>query len=122
MSQHTAKASQPDGAERVAGAPPTGKTTPDTPATAIPLTSWRPGMSVKAALGHEKVFVKLPLIGPVDLPSGPHLAWFAGAFALAALELVDWPVAVLMMIGKAMSDAPHRSETVRTLGKLMEEA
>jgi hypothetical protein len=121
MSQTTAKASQRDRAKRAAGRSPTDKTTPDTPATTIPLTSWRPEMSVRAALGREKIFVKLPLVGAVDLPSGPHLVWFAGAAALAALDFVEWPVAVLMMVGKALSDS-ERSETVRTLGGVMEGA
>jgi hypothetical protein len=121
MNQDTAKASQPDGARRAAGAPRADKTTPDTPATAIPLTSWRPEMSVKAALGQEKVFVKLPLVGPVDLPSGPHLVYYAGALALAAIDVVEWPVALLLIIGKGLADS-ERSETVRTLGNVMEGA
>lgn len=121
MSPGTTKASQRDGAKRAAGAPPTPKTTGNTPATAIPLTSWRPEMSVQAALGREKIFVKLPLVGAVDLPSGPHLVWYAGAIALAALEVVEWPVALLMIIGKGLADS-ERSETVRSLGGVMEEA
>jgi hypothetical protein len=75
-------------------------------------------MSVRAARG-EKIFVKLPLVGPVDLPSGPHLLWFASAAALAAVDIVEWPVALLMIIGKALSDS-DRSEPVRTLGRVME--
>jgi hypothetical protein len=78
-------------------------------------------MFVEAAIGHEKVFVKLPFVGPVDLPSGPHLVWFAGALALAALDFVDWPVAVLMIVGKGLSDS-ERSQRVRTLGSVMEQA
>ena len=39
-------------------------------------------MAVKAARG-ETTFVKVPLLGAVDLPSGPHLLWFAGVAALA---------------------------------------
>ena len=78
-------------------------------------------MAVIAAIRGEKVFVKLPWIGEVDLPSGPHLVWFAGAIALAALDIVDWPVALLLIVGKALSDS-ERSEPVRTLGSIMESA
>jgi len=119
MSQHRAKAQSADG-KRAGGAPPADKTTPDTPATAIPLSSWRPEMSVKAARG-EKIFVKVPFLGAVDLPSGPHLVWFAGVIGLAALDVVDWPIAALLVVGKALSDS-ERSETVRTVGKVMESA
>ena len=44
-----------------------------------------------------------------------------GAIALAALDVVDWPIAALMIVGKALSDS-ERSEPVRTLGKVMERA
>jgi hypothetical protein len=115
MSQHTTKVSQPADA---GGAHPTEKTIPDTPAAAIPLSSWRPAMLVQAARG-EKIFVKVPVLGAVDQPSGPHLVWFAGAFGLAALDVVDWPIALLLIVGKALSDS-ERSEPVRTLGKIME--
>ena len=78
-------------------------------------------MAVMAAIRGEKVFLKLPWLGEVDLPSGPHLIWFAGAIALAAIDVVDWPIALLMIVGKALSDS-ERSEPVRTLGKVMESA
>jgi len=124
MSPQTTKVPQP--ADGAVGAPLTDKTTPDTPrpgdtrATAIPLSSWRPDMSVKAARG-QKIFVKVPFLGVVDLPSGPHLVWYVGAIALVVLDVVDWPVALLMIVGKALSDS-ERSESVRTLGKVMERA
>ena len=120
MSKYTTTVSQPADAERAAGAPPTGKTAPDARATAIPLSAWRPAMAVKAARG-ETIFVKVPLLGAVDRPSGLHLLWFAGVAALGALDVVDWPVAALLIAGKALSDS-HRGETVRTLGKVMESA
>ena len=126
MSQHTTKVSQPADAQRAVGALPSDKTTPDTRAEVpsrkvIPFTSYRPGMAVVAAIRGEKVFVKLPWLGEVDLPSGPHLVWFGGAIALAALDVVDWPIAALMIVGKALSDS-ERSEPVRTLGHVMEQA
>ena len=125
MSQHTARLSQPTHAERGAASSPSDKATPDTkvevPRKVIPFTSYRPGMAVSAAIRGEKVFLKLPWLGEVDLPSGPHLVWFAGAIALTALDLIDWPVAVLLMAGKALSDS-ERSEPVRTLGRVMERA
>ena len=123
MSQRTPQASQPADAKRAARS---GKITPGTGAEVasrkvIPPSAYRPGMSVAAAIRGEKVFVKLPWLGEVDLPSGAHLVWFGGAIALAALDVVDWPVAALMIVGKALSDS-ERSEPVRTLGKVMERA
>jgi len=125
MSQGTTKVTRPN-AERADRTPVTDKTSPDTRAEVpspkvIPFTSYRPGMAVMAAIRGEKVFLKLPWLGEVDLPSGPHLIWFAGAIALAAIDVVDWPIALLMIVGKALSDS-ERSEPVRTLGKVMESA
>jgi len=65
--------------------------------------------------------VTLSKIGKVTVPPLDHLAWYAGVGALTALELVEWPIAVILVVGKALADnQTHR--TLRSLGKAMEDA
>lgn len=65
--------------------------------------------------------VRLPVVGDVTVPPVPHLAWYAGVGLLAALEIVDWPVALLLAAGKALAD--NRSNaTVRQFGEALDDA
>lgn len=86
----------------------------------IPFTSWRPGAAIEAAVRHETVTVTLPLVGPVTLPSGPHMAWYAGVATLAVLEIVEWPVAILMATAKALADSRHH-RLLSEFGEALEE-
>ncbi len=63
----------------------------------------------------EVYSVQLPLIGRVPVPSPRQIAIFAALGGLAAIELIDWPVAVAMGIGSALvsrqlSDLEAREE------------
>ncbi len=46
--------------------------------------------------------VALPIIGRVPVPSPRQLAIYAALGGLAAIELIDWPVAVAMGVGSAL--------------------
>ena len=46
--------------------------------------------------------VRLPLVGTVQLPPPDQLAFYGVLVGLAALELIDWPVAVAMGVGSAV--------------------
>ncbi|MDQ2728696.1 MAG: hypothetical protein M3Y91_12740 [Actinomycetota bacterium] len=80
----------------------------------------------KAAAAEEAVqenltALHLPWVGDVSLPPADHLAWYAGVAALTAVELLDWPVALVLAVGKALADnRSHR--TLRSLGEALEEA
>jgi cation-transporting P-type ATPase I len=50
----------------------------------------------------RKFSVRLPLIGAVRVPPPDQLAFYAVLGGLAALELIDWPLAVAMGIGSAV--------------------
>lgn len=47
----------------------------------------------------ETFVVNLPGLGQVEIPRPEQLAYFGGLAALAALELIDWPVAVVIAAG-----------------------
>lgn len=46
--------------------------------------------------------VELPVVGRVPVPSPEQLAIYAALGGLAALELIDWPVALAMGVGSAL--------------------
>ena len=88
-------------------------------APGVPLASWRPGMAIEAALRHQTVTLRVPLVGPVTLPSRAHLIWYGGVAAFVALEIVEWPTALLMACAKALSDSQHH-QVLREVGDALE--
>jgi hypothetical protein len=69
----------------------------------------------------EGFAVKLPIVGSVGIPRPEHLAFYAALGALAALEIIEWPVAVIIAAGHVMTaEAHHR--TVHEIGDALESA
>jgi hypothetical protein len=62
--------------------------------------------------------VHLPVLGEKTLADAAFLA-VVGAFA--AFELIDWPIAVILGLGKLMVDHTH-SRILKAVGEGMEEA
>jgi Ca2+-transporting ATPase len=63
----------------------------------------------------EVYSVQLPIIGRVPVPSPRQLAIYAALGGLAAIEIIDWPVALAMGVGSALisrqlSDLEAREE------------
>ncbi len=102
---------------------PTGGATPGAPPgdseEIISVTAWRPGFGIRVALRHELATVDLPVVGPVTLPGLAHLAWYGGVAALVALEIVELPMAALIVIAKALADSRHH-ELLRSFGEAVE--
>lgn len=80
-------------------------------------TTAAPGGNGQAAHGGLHI-PRLPLPRmPIEMPTGTQgrVLWWGGLAALAALEVVDWPVAVLVGAGSwvaeqyAKADISHRS-------------
>ncbi len=70
---------------------------------------------------HGAIHLQLPLIGHVHLPPPQHLAFYAGVGLLAAAELIEWPVAILVGVGKALAD--NRSHAnLEEFGEALESA
>ena len=61
----------------------------------------------------------LPVIGEVWLGRPQHLTFYAVLAGLAALEVIEWPVAVLVATGKLLADNAHR-ESLRDFGEALE--
>lgn len=65
--------------------------------------------------------LSLPLVGEFHIPPPEHLAWYAAVATLMALECIEWPVAAVVMAGKALADNRH-SQVLQELGEGMEQA
>ena len=68
----------------------------------------------------ETFVISLPLVGQVEIPRPEQLAYYGGLAALAAFELIDWPVAVVIAAGHLMA-ANHHNRLLEELGEAMEE-
>ncbi len=50
----------------------------------------------------------LPVLGNrVTLPPSDHLAWYLGVGVMAALELVEWPVALVIAASHVLAQRSH---------------
>jgi hypothetical protein len=68
----------------------------------------------------ETFFVNLPLVGRMEIPRPEQLAYYGGIAALAAFELIDWPVAVVIAAGHLLA-SNHHNRLLEELGEAMEE-
>ncbi|MFZ2174772.1 MAG: hypothetical protein WAW17_12205 [Rhodococcus sp. (in: high G+C Gram-positive bacteria)] len=65
--------------------------------------------------------VQLPLLGRVPLPPPEQLAFFAAIGLLAAVEMIEWPVALTIAAGHILvADAHNRA--LQEIGEALEEA
>ncbi len=69
----------------------------------------------------ETFVVNLPVVGQMEIPRPEQLAYFGGLAALAAFELIDWPVAVVIAAGHLLA-SNHHNKILEELGEAMEEA
>ena len=69
----------------------------------------------------ETFAVNVPVVGQLEIPRPEQLAYFGGLVALAALELIDWPVAVVIAAGHLLA-SNHHNKILEELGDAMEEA
>lgn len=69
----------------------------------------------------EGPHLRLPVLGELTLPPVEHLAWYGAIAVLTAVELIDWPVAAVIAVGKALADNRH-SQTLQNVGEAFENA
>jgi hypothetical protein len=75
---------------------------------------------VLRALQGNKVDVPLPVVGTVHLPPLDSLALYGGLAALAALELLEWPVAAAIGVGHLLVQQQH-FRLLHDFGEALEE-
>lgn len=59
--------------------------------------------------------VRLPVVGQLPLPSTGKLLWLGGLGAMMALELIDWPVALVAAAGTYVAEQAAKN-AARTPG------
>ncbi len=76
--------------------------------------------------GHEmiKVYgrrVEIPMLGQVAVPPPDKVAYYAGLGVLAALKVIEWPMALVITAGHLLADQ-HLSGVVKGMGEALESA
>ncbi|MDP9116369.1 MAG: hypothetical protein M3O28_03720 [Actinomycetota bacterium] len=69
----------------------------------------------------QHLAIDLPILGTVRLPRPEHLAYYGAVGALVALELIDWPIALLVAVGHGLAQQQH-SQAIQQLGEGLEDA
>lgn len=65
--------------------------------------------------------VELPVVGKVRIPRPDQIAYFGGLAALAAFEIIDWPIALAVAAGHVLA-SNHHDKVLQELGEVMESA
>jgi hypothetical protein len=68
----------------------------------------------------ERLAIRLPILGEVRVPRPEQLAYFGALAALAAVEIIDWPIALLIGTGHALMNNEH-SRVAREVGEALDE-
>lgn len=78
-------------------------------------------LAAERTVQRNSTHVELPVIGVVHLPAKEDLAFIGGVTALAAVGMLEWPVAVLLGIGHTLSTNRHNT-LIRSFGEALAEA
>ena len=76
--------------------------------------------AVLRAIEKNTTQVVVPTLGSLRLPPPQTLAWLGGLAALALLEIVEWPVAVVVGAGHVLAHQNH-VQLLRDFGEALEE-
>lgn len=90
------------------------------PRTASPRTASHRG-AVERVRRAETFAVELPGLGRVRIPRPDQLAYYGGLAALAAIEIIDWPIALVIASGHALA-SNHHNRVAEELCAAIEEA
>ncbi|HYZ35748.1 MAG TPA: hypothetical protein VE673_03355 [Pseudonocardiaceae bacterium] len=69
----------------------------------------------------QDLHVTVPGLGQISLGPPDQLAYLAGIATLAALEIIEWPLACIIAAGHLLADQ-RRSATLHDFGEALEEA
>jgi hypothetical protein len=69
----------------------------------------------------ETFAVRLPVVGQMRIPRPEQLAFYGALAGLAALEIIDWPIALVIVTGHALA-ASHHNKVAQELGEALQDA
>jgi hypothetical protein len=73
------------------------------------------------AIDQNTMRIDIPCVGVVHLPEPRQIAFYGGLVALAALEVVEWPIAVVIAVGHLLAEDRH-NRVIHDFGEALEEA
>ncbi|WP_329105745.1 hypothetical protein OG792_33475 [Micromonospora sp. NBC_01699] len=65
--------------------------------------------------------LRIPGLGEIAVPPPDKLAYYAGLGLLAALQVIEWPLALVITAGHVIADQ-HFSGLARGLGEALQQA
>lgn len=68
----------------------------------------------------QHLTITLPLLGTVRLPPPQQLAYYGAVGALLALEVIDWPLALLVTAGHALTTQQH-NQSLQEFGEALDD-
>jgi hypothetical protein len=80
-----------------------------------------PGRAATKAVDKQSIRISLPCNLSVTVPSPDRLAFYGGVGLLAALQIVEWPVAAALVVGHILVENRH-NRLLQEFGKALEEA
>jgi xanthosine utilization system XapX-like protein len=69
----------------------------------------------------QRFAVNLPVLGRVRIPRPEHVAYYGALGALAALEIIEWPIALAIAAGHALVQNEH-NRVAHEIGEALEDA
>lgn len=69
----------------------------------------------------QRFEVNLPVIGRVRIPRPEQVAYYGALGALAALEIIEWPIALAIAAGHALVQNEH-NRVAQEIGEALEDA
>jgi hypothetical protein len=79
------------------------------------------GRAAEQVSEQSGLHINLPGLGRINLGPPDQLAYVAGIATLTALEIIEWPVAVVIAAGHLLAEQ-RRSNTVHAFGDALEQA
>jgi hypothetical protein len=77
--------------------------------------------AVNKTVEERRLRLRLPVVGEVILPPPRRLAYFVALGTLAAIDLIEWPIALVIVAGQVLSDK-HVARVARRIGDAVGEA
>jgi hypothetical protein len=77
--------------------------------------------AVKRVREGHRFAINLPVVGRVRIPRPEHLAYYGALGVLAAVEIIDWPIALAIAAGHVLADQ-HHNRVAEEIGEALEDA
>ena len=71
--------------------------------------------------GARSLAVDLPIVGRVRIPHPEQVAYFGALGVLAAIEIIDWPIALAIAAGHVLVQNQH-NRVAEEVGEALEDA